>query len=123
MDGVLLPRPSARLRLVAAARHLGSSPARRGAMGVLRGADARAMVLFGGRQLRYAIALAPVALALALRLALVSQGYLFLFFYPAVAAAAWWGGVGPGIAAALVAALVVNLVLIPPASTLNLDPE
>ena len=72
---------------------------------------------------RYGAAAALVALALALRLALVSQGYLFLFFYPAVAAAAWWGGVGPGLAAAVLSAVLVNLVLVPPASAANLQPE
>jgi K+-sensing histidine kinase KdpD len=92
-------------------------------MVVPEGPGGRVLSVPGGRLLPYGAAVAPVALALALRLALVSQGYLFVFFYPAVAAAAWWGGVGPGIAAAVLSAVVVNLVLMPPVSALNLAPE
>src|SRR4051812_23787896 len=72
---------------------------------------------------RYGVAALLVVLALVLRVTLVGQGYLFLFFSPAVGAAAGWGGVGPGLAAAALWGVLVNLVLLPPMGTLNLRPE
>ena len=81
------------------------------------------MLVLGSPFQRYGVAGLLVVLALVLRLTLVGQGYLFLFFYPAVAAAAWWGGVGPGLLAAALSGLLVNLILVPPMGTLNLRPE
>jgi len=43
----------------------------------------------------------------------------FIFFFPAVAMAAWYGGLGPGIASAVVAALVGSWFFIDPAHSLQ----
>ena len=59
-----------------------------------------------------AVAVAAVALAVAFRDVLGSSRFLLL--YPAVALAAWFGGFGPGLLAATIAALGVDLWLIGP---------
>ncbi len=65
---------------------------------------------------RYAVALAAWAVALGLTLALapyLSRG-LFLFFWPAVLLAAWYGGFGPALLVSVLATLAVDYFLIPP---------
>ena len=66
---------------------------------------------------RYAIATAAVAAALLARYAL--QGVLgskvpFLQFYPAIVAAAWIGGLGPGLVATGLSSLAAMFFLLPP---------
>lgn len=72
---------------------------------------------------RYAIAIASTILAMILR---VAAGHWFaatspfLFFMPAVMFAAWYGGLGPGIVATAVGAVLANYFLIPPVGTFAL---
>ena len=67
--------------------------------------------------MRYGVALllAVAALAVTIVLAPYVPRALFVFAFGAVAAAAWFGGVGPGLAAAALSVLGVDYYLIPPA--------
>lgn len=68
------------------------------------------------------MAIGVPVLALAASLALLrAPGTPFLFFYPGVAIAAWYGGVSSGIAASLVSVLLADYFLLP--STQGLGPS
>ncbi len=68
-----------------------------------------------------AVAVAAVALAVALREVLGSPRFLLL--YPAVVLAAWFGGFGPGLVAATIAALGVNVWLTRPYGVLTVNAD
>src|SRR2546423_2036886 len=66
---------------------------------------------------RYAVGLAAVAVALLLRWLLwpfLGPELPFLFLWPAVMAAAWYGGLGPGLLATALATLAEDFFLIRP---------
>ena len=65
---------------------------------------------------RYGVALAACAVALGLTLGLAPYitRVLFLFFWPAVLFAAWYGGFGPGLLASVLSTLAVDYFLILP---------
>ena len=69
----------------------------------------------------YAIAIGLAAAALALTLVFLPwlERSVFLLFWPAVFAAAWLGGFGPAALTAVLAVLLVDMVIIPPAMTLR----
>ncbi|HSG38071.1 MAG TPA: DUF4118 domain-containing protein, partial [Thermoanaerobaculia bacterium] len=74
--------------------------------------------------LRYGFALLAVALAVAIRLPLdpvLGLSVPFLFFFPAVMAAGWYGGFGPGVLATGVSALLADYFWMEPAGELELD--
>src|ERR1051326_5058512 len=62
--------------------------------------------------LRYAVAIGSVVLAWLAREALTPgigpTALPFIFFFPAVAIAAWFGGLGPGILAVVLSSLAAN---------------
>jgi PAS domain S-box-containing protein len=69
---------------------------------------------------RYGIACLAVAVAVLLRcllLPILGLQIPFLFVWPAVLAAAWYGGLGPGLFATLIAALAEEYILIGPAGS------
>jgi K+-sensing histidine kinase KdpD len=65
---------------------------------------------------RYAIAIAAVLLTLAIKLLLLGVGseHPFVLFPAAVALAAWYGGLGPGVLATLLVAIASAFLLLPP---------
>jgi PAS domain S-box-containing protein len=70
---------------------------------------------------RYGIAIVVVVIAAALRVALNPVwgiGLPYITFYPGVMLVAWLGGLGPGIAATVLSALLADYLWIPPAFTL-----
>lgn len=71
--------------------------------------------------LRYGFALGAVALALLLSLWLrpLVEPNPFIFFFAAVAASAWHGGLGAGLIATLGSLLASNYFLIPPFGTFS----
>ena len=73
--------------------------------------------------MRYGVAVLLVGAALALSVAL--RPYLapsiFLALYPVAALAAWYGGLGPGIVASVMAVLGANLWLLPPFGRISFD--
>jgi len=76
-------------------------------------------VVEGGRSAveRYALTLAIVAAATALRVALDpvwGAGLPYITFYPAVMLAAWLGGLGPGLVATALSAVIADYLWIPP---------
>jgi PAS domain S-box-containing protein len=67
--------------------------------------------------LRYGVAVLALALALLIRLPLqplLGNANPFLFFFPAIMAAAWYGGFGPGLLATGLSAVAANFFFIPP---------
>jgi PAS domain S-box-containing protein len=67
--------------------------------------------------LRYGVALLALALAVLVRLPLqplLGDASPFLFFFPAIMAAAWYGGLGPGLLATGLSALTANYFFMPP---------
>ncbi len=72
---------------------------------------------------RYALALLVTALALAATLALRRDGPTpsFLFFVPAVAISAWYGGPGPSALATAVSLLLIDLNFFAPGGSLSID--
>ena len=67
--------------------------------------------------LRYGVAALAVALALLLKLLLepvIVQETPFLLVFAAIMVSAWYGGVGPGLAATVVAALITDYFFLPP---------
>jgi hypothetical protein len=76
---------------------------------------------------RWLLALAPIVIGLAISLILlltaVDRGNILFVFLPAVALSARIGGIGPGIAALVLTALVVNYFIIPPTFAFDLSPE
>ncbi len=72
--------------------------------------------------LRYGFATLTVALAVLVRLplsAFLGTDVPFLFFFPAVMVAAWYGGLGPGLLATGLAALAADYFFLPPFGTLG----
>src|SRR6476620_6522677 len=61
-----------------------------------------------------AIVLTGIALAVTLLLASIVQRSVFIFFWPTVIAAAWFGGLGPALLAALMSVAAVDYFIIPP---------
>jgi signal transduction histidine kinase len=72
---------------------------------------------------RYALALVATAIALAATLALRRYGPTpsFLFFVPAVAVAAWYGGRGPSALATALSLLFIDLNFFAPDGSLSID--
>jgi signal transduction histidine kinase len=72
---------------------------------------------------RYALALAATAIALLATLVLKRDGPTagFLFFVPAVAIAAWYGGRGPSAFATVLSFLLIDLNFFAPGGALSLD--
>ncbi|HEV7517433.1 MAG TPA: PAS domain-containing protein [Thermoanaerobaculia bacterium] len=74
---------------------------------------------------RYGFALLAVAMAVAVRLpfhGLLHQAVPFLFFFPAIMASAWFGGLGPGLLATAVAAVLADFLYLSPAYTWSFTP-
>ncbi|HEY1952237.1 MAG TPA: DUF4118 domain-containing protein, partial [Gemmatimonadaceae bacterium] len=71
----------------------------------------------------YALAVAVSAIALAATLVLRRDGPTpsFLFFVPAVAISAWYGGTGPSALATLVSLLLIDLNFLAPGGSLRID--
>lgn len=76
-----------------------------------------------GPAARYAIAVALAIVAMAITL--LFQPWLdrtiFMMFWPAVFASAWFGGLRPALLTALLGAIAVDVLLIPPAGQLKAD--
>jgi PAS domain S-box-containing protein len=75
--------------------------------------------------LRYGFALAAVALAVALRLpfhGLLRYAVPFLFFFPAIMASAWFGGLGPGLLATASSALLADYLYFAPPGAFSVTP-
>ena len=72
---------------------------------------------------RYALALAATAIALVATLVLRRDGPTpsFLFFVPAVALSAWYGGVGPSALATFLSLLLIDLNFLEPGGSLTID--
>src|SRR3954462_5824547 len=73
------------------------------------------------RLLRYAVAVAATALALALSLTVAqfaNRGPASLFF-AAVAVSAWYGGIGPGLLAAILGIAAIDYFLVGPRFSLQ----
>ena len=72
---------------------------------------------------RYALALVVTAIALLATLALRRDGPTpsFLFFVPAVAISAWYGGPGPSAVATAVSLLLIDLNFLAPGGSLRID--
>ena len=72
--------------------------------------------------LHYAVAIVAVGATVALRIALpLPERNVFLLFYPAVAAAAWFGGRWPGLFAAVLAAGACNYFLLSPQAAFSTE--
>jgi PAS domain S-box-containing protein len=74
--------------------------------------------------LQYGLAPIAVGLAVGLRLFLASwleSELYFLFLWPAVIVTAWYGGLGPGLFATILAALAANYYFLPPVYTLSIS--
>lgn len=72
---------------------------------------------------RYALALTVTGVALVATLLLRRDGPTpsFLFFVPAVAVSAWYGGMGPGAMATLLSLLLIDLNFFAPGGSLRID--
>ena len=72
--------------------------------------------------LRYGMAVLIAAIALPGRMMMTASigatALPFIFFFPAVAAAAWYGGLGPGLLATVLAAVAADWFFIEPLHTL-----
>jgi signal transduction histidine kinase len=76
--------------------------------------------------LGYVVALGSVGLAIAIKLLLsqvMEAGSPFLFFFGAVMVAAWYGGLGPGLLATVLADLASNFFFMEPRFTLDFTRE
>ena len=73
--------------------------------------------------MRYALALGVTAIALVFTLALRRDGPTpsFLFFVPAVAISAWYGGPGPSALSTAVSLLLIDLNFLEPGGSLSID--
>jgi signal transduction histidine kinase len=72
---------------------------------------------------RYALSIGVTAVALVATLALKRDGPTpsFLFFVPAVAISAWYGGTGPSALATLVSLVLIDLNFLAPGGSLRID--
>jgi signal transduction histidine kinase/CheY-like chemotaxis protein len=73
--------------------------------------------------LRYGGAVLAVALSVLIRLPLqplLGGGVPFLFFFPAIVAASWYGGLGPGLLATALSTLTADYLFLPPVYSFGL---
>jgi PAS domain S-box-containing protein len=71
---------------------------------------------------RYAVALACVAVAFMVTVVLHADGLVSPLFFLAIIVSAWFGGMGPGLLAALISTFCVAYFFLPPAYTIKFDP-
>ncbi|HKI02399.1 MAG TPA: ATP-binding protein [Thermoanaerobaculia bacterium] len=74
--------------------------------------------------LRYGAAFLLVLLAVLIRWPLqplLGMSTPFLFFFPAIMAASWWGGLGPGLLATALSSLAANFFFMAPVSSFSLS--
>ena len=71
---------------------------------------------------RYALALGSVAVALMITVLLHTDGLITPLFFLAIIISAWFGGMGPGMLAALVSTIFIDYFFLPPINTLKFDP-
>lgn len=74
--------------------------------------------------LRYGFAVLAVLLALLIRWPLqpvLQKSVPFLFFFPAVMAAGWWGRLGPGLLATALSVLASDLLFLDPVGSLGIE--
>lgn len=91
------------------------------------------MMIFSGscyanrsRLIRYGLAVIAPVLVLPLQWVLISSvGNVapFLLFTPAVMVSAWYGGLGPGLAATAISSMLANFFLLPPVYSLKFDSQ
>ena len=71
---------------------------------------------------RYALALACVGLAFMVTVLLHADGLVSPLFFLAIIVSAWFGGMGPGLLAALLSPLCVAYFFLPSTYTIKFDP-
>lgn len=71
---------------------------------------------------RYALALACVAVAFMVTVLLHADGLVSPLFFLAIIVSAWFGGMGPGLLAALISTFCVAYFFLPPVYTIKFDP-
>jgi PAS domain S-box-containing protein len=71
---------------------------------------------------RYALAVACVAVAFMVTVLLHAEGLVSPLFFLAIIVSAWFGGMGPGLLAALISTLCVAYFFLPPTYTIKFDP-
>ena len=72
---------------------------------------------------RYGLAVLTVAVALVITKSLERYTDITPLFYAAIVVSAWFGGMGPGLIAVVLAALSIDYYLVPPLYTLGLGPK
>jgi len=72
---------------------------------------------------RYGLAVLTVAVALVITKSLERYTDITPLFYAAIVVSAWFGGMGPGLVAVVLAALSIDYYLVPPLYTLGLGPK
>ena len=72
---------------------------------------------------RYGLAVLTVAVALIVTSSLEQYTDITPLFYAAIVVSAWFGGMGPGLLAVVLAALSIDYFLVPPLYTLRLGPK
>src|SRR4026207_1399320 len=75
------------------------------------------------RMWRYGLAVISVAAALVLTIWLEQYTDITPLFYAAIVVSAWFGGMGPGLIAVVLAALSIDYYLVAPLYTLGLGPK
>jgi PAS domain S-box-containing protein len=78
----------------------------------------RGVAVFG----RYALALVSVAVALTVTVVMHAEGLVTPLFFLAIIVSAWFGGMRPGLLAALISTLCVDYFFLTPAYTIKFDP-
>lgn len=71
---------------------------------------------------RYALAVASVAVALLVTVLIHSDGLVAPLFFLAIILTAWFGGVGPGLLAALMSTLCISYFFLSPVYSIKFDP-
>jgi len=78
------------------------------------------------RSIQYGVGVVLVAIVVLVRMA-ISPGWSlhhpYLLFYPAIIAAGWYGGFGPGLVATVLAALSLSYLWLPPLYALRIETE
>jgi two-component system, LuxR family, sensor kinase FixL len=72
---------------------------------------------------RYGLAVLSVAVALVITKSLEKYTDITPLFYGAIVVSAWFGGMGPGLLAVVLAAISIDYYLVPPLYTLRLGPK
>jgi len=72
---------------------------------------------------RYGLAVLTVTVALVITKSLQEYTDITPLFYAAIVVSAWFGGMGPGLLAVMLAALAIDYFLVPPLYTLGLGPK